>query len=187
MKSKDELLKELSEKVIKIRENFKENDRIEDFWNITKEELLTKPKEKSFRLVYSVGSWKKFYYYISNCGRVIVVKTEEVPKKEITKLKGFEYCFIKIKNGYLNDGECSFPEVKLTNTTDIYKFMIEAGWLEENCGKENAEKIVEYNIKSGEYINDRLEVHHIDNNPSNNSVNNLIWLPKSIHQRVHSN
>ena len=67
--------------------------------------------------------------------------------------------------------------------------MIEAGWLDEyeedRKAKENAEKIVKHNIDSKEYSNDRIELHHIDNNPSNNNLKNLIWVPKSIHQTLH--
>ena len=57
--------------------------------------------------------------------------------------------------------------------------MIEAGWLDDTPDKKMAEAIVNNNP------NDRIELHHIDDNSSNNRLENLIWVPKSIHQKLH--
>ena len=94
------------------------------------------------------------------------------------------YEIIPVKNGYLTKEQ--FEGVDLNTTTDVYNFMIEAGWLDNTEDKKRAKKIVEYNVENNIYSNDRIELHHIDNNPSNNYLDNLIWVPKSIHQTLHS-
>ena len=198
-KTREDIIKILNGEAEKINNSLNE---IPPEWNIDEFKLIN--GEIEFKLVHSVGSWSCYYYFVSNIGRVIVVKTNEASdeikmgeKKTIKfddseKINKSNCWFIPIENGYLSKSvlEESPDQIKLTTTTDIYKFMIEAGWLDygddyvdnKNC-KELASKIVDNNIKNGE--SDRLEVHHIDNNPSNNNIKNLIWVPQSIHKLLH--
>ncbi len=189
MNKREELIKILKEEANKIEtEN---NNSQNEVWN-SKEIKLN--GETEFKHVQPVGSWRRYHYYISNLGRVIVVKTdnpEDIKKTvNLSDLKpNKDFCFIQIDNGYLKDSVLKIDnnEIKLTTTTDVYKFMVEAGWLDDDEGKESKDlsvKIVNNNINKGTY--DRLEVHHIDNNPSNNNKDNLIWLPKTIHQHQHN-
>ena len=127
------------------------------------------------------------YYYISNYGRVLVAFDKDEKFKDIIKSEAElpTICeIIPVKNGYLAKEQ--FEGVALNTTTDVYNFMIEAGWLDNTEDKKRAKKIVEYNVENNIYSNDRIELHHIDNNPSNNYLDNLIWVPKSIHQTLHS-
>jgi hypothetical protein len=192
MKTRKELIEILKEKANKIEIDYTNNNiYVNKPWNDKTQDLLTECDEQEFRLVHSVSNSSNYYYYISNIGRVIVVNTNRAnPCIKNNELNKYKYWFISIKNGYLStsDLDKNFPNIKIATYTDVYSFMIEAGWLEDSEDEENDKslslQIVNYN-KEKEYLNDRIEVHHIDNNPSNNNVKNLIWLPKSIHQKLH--
>ena len=186
MKTRKEIMKLMDEQIEKF-------DTVK-YWENTSKDFLD--EEDEFKQLHKVRNFKEYCYYISNLGRVMVVKDsngEWENKVEIKKDSNFSWnnCWIiPVKNGYLENTLIDNDKnIALNTTTDVYNFMIEAGWLDEyeedRKAKENAEKIVKHNIDSKEYSNDRIELHHIDNNPSNNNLKNLIWVPKSIHQTLH--
>ena len=179
MLSKEAIMKLMDEQIKKF-------DTVK-YWEDTEKRFL---EQEQFKQLHKVRNFKEYCYYISNYGRVLVVyDAKEDFKKTIDKDTGFpnDCEIIPVKNGYL--AKDKFEGVALNTTTDVYNFMIEAGWLDEyekdRKAKENAEKIVKHNIENNIYPNDRIELHHIDNNPSNNCLDNLIWVPKSIHQTLH--
>ena len=147
-------------------------------------------KNEEFRMVHSVGNFKRYYYYISNLGNVLVFDAEEKDAPIVlnvdSDLQKEKYQIIPVQNGYLNTANINlkFDIPKLATETDVYTFTIEAGWLDIDEAAE-IKKLAQKIVKSN-YPNDRLEVHHINNNPSDNSIKNLIWLPKSIHQLIHT-
>ena len=180
MKTKSELIKFMKNKLDK--QNIKEG-----LWN--NRQYTNLPNEE-FKIVHSVGNFKRYYYYISNYGRVLIVDVEDnEPQKTLmfdSNLSNEKCQLIPIQNGYLDSKtKLKFDIPKLATETDVYKFTVEAGWLDSGKDaeiKQLAQKIVD----SGMCQNDRLEVHHINNNPSDNSIENLIWLPRSIHQHLHN-
>ena len=57
----------------------------------------------------------------------------------------------------------------------------QAAFIQKYKNKEIADDIV----NSPNFKHDRLEIHHINNRPDDNRVDNLIWLPRSIHCQAH--
>ena len=43
-----------------------------------------------------------------------------------------------------------------------------------------------YEKQTGEKIPENFEVHHIDHNRKNNSIDNLVAIPKKLHKKYHS-
>lgn len=186
MKTREEIMQEMEQKIKDLKSQ-KHNANIEKdlsdcntpkYWENTSTTFLDK---EEFKQLHKIRNNNTHYYYISNYGRVLVAFDKDGKFKDIIKSKAElpTICeIIPVKNGYL--AKDKFEGVDLNTTTDVYNFMIEAGWLDNTEDKKRAERIVEYNS------NDRIELHHIDNNPSNNYLDNLIWVPKSIHQTLHS-
>ena len=205
MKTREEIMKLMEEKAKNLKSQ-KHNANIEKdvcdcntpkYWENTTPSFLD---EEEFRIVHKVGNFNKYCYYISNLGRVMVVKDssgEWENKTVINKKTNFDWknCWlIPVKDGYLSEKAKNIViddenSITLSTLTDVYKFMMETDWLDTDPknqkAKEKANEIVEYNKKNNTDSNDRVELHHIDNNPSNNCVDNLIWVPKSIHQTLH--
>ena len=176
MLSKEAIMKLMDEQIEKI-------DTVK-YWEDTEKRFL---KREQFKQLHKVRNFKEYCYYISNYGRVLVAFDKDGKFKDKINSEAelpTTYEIIPVKNGYL--AKDNFQGVTLNTSTDVYNFMIEAGWLDNTEDKENAKKIVDYNIENNIYPNDRIELHHIDNNPSNNYLENLIWVPKSIHQTLHS-
>lgn len=202
MLSREEIMQQMEQK-IKDLESQKHNANIEKdlsdcntpkYWENTSKDFLD---NEVFKQLHKIRNNNTHYYYISNYGRVLVAFDKDGKFKDIIKSEAElpTICeIIPVKNGYLAKDQ--FEGVDLNTTTDVYNFMIEAEWWKDEdilkkagLTKEDlatAEKIVKYNIDSKESSNDRIELHHIDNKPSNNSLKNLIWVPKSIHQKLHS-
>lgn len=187
MKTREEIMQLMEEKAKNLKSQ-KHNENIAKdlsdcntpkYWKNTSKDFLD---NEEFKQLHKIRNNNTHYYYISNYGRVLVAFDKDGKFKDIIKSKAelpSECEIIPVKNGYLEKNE--FKEVALNTSTDVYNFMIEAGWLDNTPDKKRAEEIVEYNVNS----NDRIELHHIDNNPSNNCLKNLIWVPKSIHQTLH--
>ena len=180
MLSREEIMQLMEQKIVDLKPQ--SNDYIPKYWEDTNKYFLD--GENKFKQLHNVRNFKEYCYYISNLGRVMVVKDSNGKwenKVEIKKDSNFSWnnCWIiPVKKGYLENIEDL--DIDLNTTTDVYNFMIEAGWLDDTPDKKMAEAIVNNNP------NDRIELHHIDNNPSNNCLDNLIWVPKSIHQKLHS-
>lgn len=187
MKTREEIMQLMEEKAKNLKSQ-KHNANIEKdlsdcntpkYWENTSTTFLD---DEVFKQLHKIRNNNTHYYYISNYGRVLVAyNSEGIFEDKINSEAELPttYEIIPVKNGYL--AKDKFKGVALNTTTDVYNFMIEAGWLDNTPDKKRAEEIVEYNVNS----NDRIELHHIDNNPSNNCLDNLIWVPKSIHQTLH--
>ena len=186
MKTREEIMQQMEQKIKDLKSS-KHNANIEKdlsdcntpkYWENTSTTFLDK---EVFKQLHKIRNNNTHYYYISNYGRVLVAyNSEGIFEDKINSEAELPttYEIIPVKNGYL--AKDKFEGVALNTTTDVYNFMIEADWLDNTEDKKMAERIVEYNSS------DRIELHHIDNNPSNNYLDNLIWVPKSIHQTLHS-
>lgn len=182
MLSREEIMQLMEQKIVDLKPQ--SNDYIPKYWEDTSKDFLD---NEVFKRLHKIRNNNTHYYYISNYGRVLVAFDKDGKFKDIIKSKAelpTTYEIIPVKNGYL--AKKQFEGVDLNTTIDVYNFIIEAGWLDNTEDKKMAEKIVEYNVENNIYSNDRIELHHIDNNSSNNSLKNLIWVPKSIHQTLHS-
>ena len=192
MLSREEIMQQMEQK-IKDLESQKHNANIEKdlsdcntpkYWENTSTTFLD---NEVFKRLHKIRNNNTHYYYISNYGRVLVAyNSDGIFKDRINSKEELPtICeIIPVKNGYLTKKQ--FEGVDLNTTTDVYNFMIEAGWLDNTEDKKMSERIVEYNVENNIYSSDRIELHHIDNNPSNNYLDNLIWVPKSIHPTLHS-
>ena len=138
-------------------------------------------EDEYFKLVHSVGSWRKYYYCISNYGRVIVLNTNQ--QKEFKLSKELTYYLIQItEKGYMTNVDSKLPEgVNVAKEKEVYELMRDSGWLKDD--KKFAEKLLEN--RKNEIKNNRLEIHHINNKPNDNRIENLIYIPKSIHNYAH--
>jgi len=136
------------------------------------ENQKNKIDDEIFKPAWQTRNCDGLWYYASNYGRVIL--TEKNAKEiKIENLEKFNW--LKIKNGYLtNEGLQKSHNVALY--TDVYVFVAEA--FREEFSKEYTE--LERN-----FPDERLELHHINNNPNDNRVDNLIYLPRSIHAYAH--
>ena len=184
MLSREEIMQQMEQKIANIEKDLSDCNTPK-YWENTSTTFLD---NEVFKQLHKIRNNNTHYYYISNYGRVLVAFDKDGKFKDIIKSKAELPTICEIipvkKNGYL--AKDKFEGVDLNTTTDVYNFMIEAGWLDNTEDKKRAKKIVEYNVENNIYSNDRIELHHIDNNPSNNSLENLIWVPKSIHQTLHS-
>ena len=199
MLSREEIMQQMEQKIKDLESQKRTEKQVKDcnttkYWENTSKDFLV---NEVFKRLHKIRNNNTHYYYISNYGRVLVAYNSDGIFKDIINSKEElpTICeIIPVKNGYLTKEQ--FEGVDLNTTTDVYNFMIEAEWWKDEdilkkagLTKEDlatAEKIVKYNIDSKESSNDRIELHHIDNNPSNNSLKNLIWVPRSIHQMLHS-
>lgn len=199
MLSREEIMQQMEQKIKDLESQKRTEKQVQDcnttkYWENTSKDFLD---NEEFKQLHKIRNNNTHYYYISNYGRVLVAyNSDGIFKDRINSKEELPtICeIIPVKNGYLTKEQ--FEGVDLNTTTDVYNFMIEAEWWKDEdilkkagLTKEDlarAEKIVKYNIDSKEYSNDRIELHHIDNNPSNNSLKNLIWVPRSIHQKLHS-
>lgn len=185
MLSREEIMQQMEQKIKDLKSQ-KHNANIEKdlsdcntpkYWENTSTTFLD---DEVFKQLHKIRNNNTHYYYISNYGRVLVAFDKDGKFKDIIKSEAelpTTYEIIPVKNGYLTKEQ--FEGVDLNTTTDVYNFMIEAGWLDDTPDKKMAEAIVNNNP------NDRIELHHIDDNSSNNRLENLIWVPKSIHQKLH--
>lgn len=134
--------------------------------------------EEYFKYVWKARSCGGKSYYASNIGRVIL--TDRIYSKEKISIKYLKkqnqkYYNVVIENGYLTTK--GLPEDwKIALHTDVYKFVKEA-FKEEFL--EEINKLKKY------FPNEKLELHHINNNPDDNRLSNLIYLPKSLHVYAH--
>ncbi len=130
-----------------------------------------------------------FAYCISNEGKLLVINTNRKIFKngDLVNIKMFSQSKeILLKNGYISPENQGYPylnnhDIKLAVKKNIYLFMKEAKWLE----KEQSVKDLAKNLKDENFPLERLEIHHINNNPNDNRVDNLIYLPRSIHCHAH--
>ena len=203
MLSREEIMQQMEQKIKDLESQKcteKAEKQVQDcnttkYWENTSKDFLD---NEVFKRLHKIRNNNTHYYYISNYGRVLVAfdKVWKFKDRINSKEELPTICeIIPVKNGYLTKKQ--FEGVDLNTTTDVYNFMIEAEWWKDEdilkkagLTKEDltmAEKIVKYNIDSKKYSNDRIELHHIDNNSSNNSLKNLIWVPRSIHQNLPSN
>ena len=185
MLSREEIIQQMEQKIKDLesqKRTKKAEKQVQDcnttkYWENTSKDFLV---NEVFKRLHKIRNNNTHYYYISNYGRVLVAYNSDGIFKDIINSKEElpTICeIIPVKNGYLAKDQ--FEGVDLNTTTDVYNFMIEAGWLDDTPDKKMAEAIVNNNP------NDRIELHHIDDNSSNNSLKNLIWVPKSIHQKLH--
>lgn len=164
-KNKDELIKELKK------------------YSYDKKKY-TESSEEYFKYAWKARACDGKSYYVSNHGHVIltdkVADIEKISKRYLDENKQ-RFWEIKTNNGYLTK-ETKKDSPKLPKHwmvalhTDIYLFVKEAFKDEFADEMKNLEK---------EFPNERLELHHINNNPNDNNLNNLIYLPKSIHVCAH--
>ena len=138
-------------------------------------------------------AWKvkgaNFYYCISGeTGHMILVRdtvikdeNNEIFRKDLIFEKEEQNAWdIEIEEGYLKQN--GLPCKKIAEYTDIYIFAAVAFWkeLEKNI------EILKSNFRNNyPEENTRLELHHINGNPNDNRLDNLIYIPAFIHRRVH--
>ena len=167
---------------------------LEVYWNsIDSNNLYNKYEdiegEVGFKFAHCVGTWRTSYFYCtSNLGRVLIVNLKD---EKIKKVYESNLDTVLMFNKELNDKNCELIEIKdgfiankninkfgnmldLTNEKNIYEFVRDSGWLENDDSKKIALK-----------FSDKIEIHHINNCPNDNRIDNLIYLPKSIHSYSH--
>ncbi|MBO6088267.1 hypothetical protein J6P92_08000 [bacterium] len=145
------------------------------------------PNEKGFKFA-GYTRRTKYYYFVSNIGRFLIVKwnsKKELDINNVYKTEIFEEnkCWVI----YQNPDTLCLDIARLKNThkehegyvynssTPLYNFVGET-WLQDEYVKAKSIAIDE---------NDRIELHHIDGNNLNCSCDNLIYIPNSIHACVH--
>ncbi len=179
---KDKLLKLFDDENLTIKEirqrfydacKIKKNNQWQKIKSEKKHLLYKNLKNESFRFVHSVNNRRKYRYCVSNYGRVIVVVMDDnlwnikEQNKEIsfdTVLNESNCKLIQSNNGKLAEKIICInnEQIDIASETDIYKLMEEAGWIEKN-----------------------LIPHHINNDPDDNRVSNLMYLQAGIHSHVH--
>lgn len=182
---------EKTEKVFMSYKRIKD-ELLELLYNDKQEELIKKLKnysndkkeyqeqsEEYFKYAWNARGCNGKSYYVSNHGHVIL--TDEIADMEKINKKYLDeneqnYCPIKSNNGYLTQEGLPDQLKNITLYTDIYVFVAEA------FKEEFADEIKRLKEK---FSNERLELHHINNDPNDNKLNNLIYLPRSIHARAH--
>jgi len=179
IKNKD--TQKLKEELIKAYNNPKSNTDTENWEDET---LLT--DEKGFKFAgYTKRS--KYYYFVSNIGRFLIVKWDS--KKELntnctykTEIFKENKCWVIYQNSdfcldieRLQNTHKEHAGYVYNSSKPLYSFVGEA-WLQ-------AEKTEAESIAIDE--NERIELHHIDGNNFNSDCDNLIYIPNSIHTRVH--
>lgn len=149
--------------------------------------------EIGFKFAHCVGIWRTSYFYCtSNMGRILVV---DLDSENIRKLFNSSDDAILTFNGktnaYLNKNNCRLLNIedgfitgekihfnnnnlKVNTTKNIYEFVRDSGWLDNDRSKKLALE-----------IESKIEIHHINNKPNDNRADNLIYLPKSIHSYSH--
>jgi len=145
----------------------------EEWMNLVGKNQDNKIDSEIFKLAWMAKGCGGLYYYASNSGRIILTPKND-NEVTIEDLKN-DYSWVKIKNGYLtNEGLKEGYSVALY--TDVYTFVAEAFQQEFFAELEDLKKM---------FPAERLELHHINNNPNDNRLDNLIYLPKSIHMQAH--
>lgn len=166
---------------------------LQNEWNAIEEnyyaqELLIDYGENEFKKACSVWSNHFFFYCISNIGRIVIVKKENVKDFEITEKLTFKHLqigrnawYISIKDGFLKEIH-NFPYddvVKIAKFTDVYKYLEYAGYLNDDDSIKLSNDWFSYHK---EYTK-KIDLHHINDNPNDNRLENLIYLPTYIHPR----
>lgn len=134
--------------------------------------------EEYFKYAWKPRGCEGKSYYVSNYGHVMLTdeisNKEKISKEYLDKNKQ-KYWEVKTYNGYLTKE--GLPENwNIALYTDVYLFVAEA------FKEEFSEELNKLKYK---FKNERLELHHINNNPDDNNLSNLIYLPKSIHAYAH--
>ena len=116
-------------------------------------------------------------YYVSEMGRVRYGKPNGplIPQHK-DKDGDLVLCkeeFLKLNNDYESN-------IQFDQTYKIY-WLVADTWLKTE--KENAYKQYEDLFK---HTKGRLEIHHINNDACDNSVNNLLYLHSDIHHKIHN-
>lgn len=174
-------------------------------------ELISRLKEYSYTNINKDDNIYRFCwctlssycgYCINSRGNIIVIESckpikhpagEEIELKNDKQFLKDKYNIIgykklDTKNGYIiNPDNSNSPyikivnrEIKLATNEDIYKFMAGAGWLEKEGDDKEYKKMIDEKFNE-----ESLEIHHINNNPNDNRVENLVYLPRSIHCKAH--
>lgn len=176
---------------------FREACREENFWEDTEKYKNYNNENETFKIAHNVGAWSKYYYCVSNMGRVFIIQTKEpITKNNVLESVKLKYTnnklssndnnitvedqwLINISDGYMVLSEKKLPEgVNFAKEKDVYELVRDAGLLNDE-NKDEIERIAK-EMNAG-----RLEIHHINNHPNDNRVENLMWLPKLIHQYAH--
>ena len=139
---------------------------------------------EKYQIAWKVKGADYYYCANDNTGSIILVKKDIIndDNKEISinHLKiNKDYWEVETYNGYLCGK--NLP-CKISEYTDIYLFVSVAYW--ETLEKHNQELIDNFG-KNYPNENIRLELHHINGDPNDNRLTNLIYLPKFIHAKVH--
>ncbi len=173
------LLEEKNEKDLIKLLNFCVNDEklTKEFTSMKYEMCLKLPKEDSDEEFYELGKirGKTHRYLASNYGRMAIEDIEGKNRKIIPQWQDNNDW-----NWYLNvekfkEDNSEFRDKTLTKTKKVYNFMKETKWLEE-----------EYKEIENWYPDCKLQLHHICKN-GNNRIDNLVYLPKCIHNKVNHN
>lgn len=166
--------------------------------NYEKCSLLKDKGENGFKF-YQNTNYTNYYYFVSNLGRIILVRADEEILNELknNEISIFEiltvgnpkyedknynvYWFMPINHENLCIDIIKFIEnnpihsgCTFDSTTPVYKF-VSNSWLQE-------EKEIAYKIANDK---ERIETHHISGYNNDCSVYNLIELPNSLHAKVH--
>lgn len=159
------------EKLIDILQNASNNRNMQKEWiTIAGENQDNFIKDEKFEYAWKPRNADGYSYYASNYGRIKLAKNENDLKNEK---------FIIIKNGYLvnTNVPCTVSEY-----TDIYYFISYA--FRDYKELKLSETLIKNNYPQDNF-NNRMELHHINNNPNDNRLINLIYLPKFIHAKAH--
>lgn len=151
-----------------------------------KKSLKYKPiLAEKYQIAWKVKGADYYYCINGDTGSIILVRKDLINDDDkdiiINKLLEIkkDYWEVETFNGYLSAK--NLP-CKISEYTDIYLFASVAYW--EILEKHNQELIDNFG-KNYPNENIRLELHHINGDPNDNRLTNLIYLPKFIHAKVH--
>lgn len=150
------------------------------------------PMNESGFKFYDYTKFNHYYYFVSDIGRVALVKIEKLEdykkiedfelKKNDIESKKYEMWIIP-RDSYTLCLDCEkfisdnsdFANCRFNSSTPIYT-MVGRAWLKNEYNK--AEELA--------CDKEQIDLHHINGNNNDCSIQNLIYLPKSIHSEIHS-
>ena len=194
-----ESINELKKELIDVSKEYNELklkefiDKLKEKHKIGKENnsIFVPKRAKKYQPAWKIKGNDYYYCVGGKTGDIILVKKELIydDNKEVD-IKNLSFgknaWVINIINGYLSDENLPYKlpnNCNISKYTDVYRFTAVAYC--EILEKDNEKLIENFNKNYPDKKNIVLGLHHINGNPSDNRISNLIYLPKFIHDVVH--